>query len=79
MLRLCFGGPQLLSRFSLVFCKLVHSLCYPLPTMSKKTRSFKTFEQDLARSQNCLQPQIIEGTQMRYAEHVTVAAGSSTS
>jgi hypothetical protein len=46
--------------------------------MSKKTRSFKTFEQDLARSQNRLWPQIIEGTQTRYAEHVTVAAGSST-
>jgi hypothetical protein len=46
--------------------------------MSKKTRSFKTFEQDLARSQDRLQPQIIEGTQTRYAEHVTIAGGSST-
>jgi len=46
--------------------------------MSKKTRSFKTFEQDLARSQNRLQPQIVEGAQTRYADHITVAAGSST-
>ena len=57
---------------------LIFLPCYLLPTMSKKTRSFKTFEQDLARSQDRLRPQIVEGTQTRYAEHVTVAAGSST-
>jgi hypothetical protein len=53
------------------------SVC-SLPIMSKKSRSFKTFEQDLARSQSRLGPQIVEGTQTRYAEHVTFAAGSST-
>jgi hypothetical protein len=43
---------------------LVFLPCYLLPTMSKKTRFFKTFEQDLARSQDRLRPQIVEGTQM---------------